>query len=224
MASKKKYRIYCQTEVCNVTGDTILDTPPDTCPNNVAHTVTAASNTVLEIYALDNLSATVAPTVNDDINLGYAVNSRWMYGTNEWICTDNSSSAAVWTRVVTGVFGTESCYAYGDAESSTTSNTYQQKLRLSIPAVPAGFYRVGWNYLSKESNRAEYKIQVQLDDTTVLMEEIPSYYYASYKQTGGFGYANLTAETHFVDLDYACNNAGGTTYIKCARLEFWRVG
>jgi hypothetical protein len=224
MANKKKYRIYCNTEVAQVEGYSILDTPPDLCPNNAAHSIIADTKVIVEIIFLDNLFATVAPTVSDDINAGYGINSRWLWGTNLWVCTDNTSGAAVWTRIVTGLFGTESCYAYSESESSTTSNTYQQKLRLSIPAIPAGTYRIGWNYLSKESNRAEYKIQVQLDDTIVLMEEIPSYYYASYKQTGGFGYADLTAATHFIDLDYACNNAGGTTYVKCSHLELWRVG
>ena len=37
-----------------------------------------------------------APTVNDDLNRGYGVNSTWVYDGRLWICTDNTSGAAVW--------------------------------------------------------------------------------------------------------------------------------
>ena len=37
-----------------------------------------------------------APTVNDDGNLGYGVNSTWVYDGRLWICTDNTPGAAVW--------------------------------------------------------------------------------------------------------------------------------
>ena len=78
MGTKKTYRIYCETEVKQVEGPTILDTPPTLCPNNPAHTVDAASKTVLEEWCIDNLEATTNPTVNDDINDGYGVGSRWI--------------------------------------------------------------------------------------------------------------------------------------------------
>ena len=37
-----------------------------------------------------------APTVNDDSNLGYGVNSTWVYDGRFYICTDNTTGAAVW--------------------------------------------------------------------------------------------------------------------------------
>ncbi len=45
-----------------------------------------------------NTSSASFPTVNDDVSLGYSVESRWLYTpTNAvFICTDNSDGAAVW--------------------------------------------------------------------------------------------------------------------------------
>ncbi len=45
-----------------------------------------------------NRSATVAPTVNDDITGGYAVGSEWNDTTadRQYVCHDNTDGAAVW--------------------------------------------------------------------------------------------------------------------------------
>ena len=50
---------------------------------------------------LNNLTATSAPTVNDDSGDGYAVGSRWRWPARglEWVADDVSSGAAVWTIV-----------------------------------------------------------------------------------------------------------------------------
>lgn len=49
-----------------------------------------------------NLSASAAPTVNDDTSLGYAVGSRWidLTGDKEYVCVDNTDGAAVWKDTV----------------------------------------------------------------------------------------------------------------------------
>jgi len=48
----------------------------------------------------DNLSASIAPTVNDDNTAGYAVGSRWIDTTNDnsYVCVDSSTGAAVWNQ------------------------------------------------------------------------------------------------------------------------------
>lgn len=50
--------------------------------------------------ALDNLSATTAPTVNDDAADGYAIGSRWTNtaADDTYECTDASLGAAVWKQ------------------------------------------------------------------------------------------------------------------------------
>jgi len=53
------------------------------------------------------LDATQAPTVNNDIDEGYAVGSRWVDVTNdkEYVCLDNTDGAAVWTETTQSVGG-----------------------------------------------------------------------------------------------------------------------
>lgn len=61
--------------------------------------------------ALDNMSATADPTVNDDVTFGYTVGSHWYnVSTDEvFVCLDDSDGAAVWRSttaaggMVTGV-------------------------------------------------------------------------------------------------------------------------
>jgi len=45
--------------------------------------------------------ATLAPTVNDDVDLGYVVGSQWYDVTADrcYICLDNSDGAAIWGEI-----------------------------------------------------------------------------------------------------------------------------
>ena len=54
----------------------------------------------------NNLAASAGPTVNDDSTTSYSVGSRWIDTTNdkEYVCLDNTATAAVWTET-TGAGG-----------------------------------------------------------------------------------------------------------------------
>lgn len=49
----------------------------------------------------DNLTATSDPTVNDDVDRGYTVGSRWFNATAKewWVCDDATANTAVWKRI-----------------------------------------------------------------------------------------------------------------------------
>jgi len=70
----------------------------------------ATARTSLGLGNVENLKvkldATQAPTVNNDVDEGYAVGSRWVDVTNdkEYVCLDNTDGAAVWTET-TGAGG-----------------------------------------------------------------------------------------------------------------------
>lgn len=59
--------------------------------------------------------ATSAPTVDDDVDLGYAVGSRWIdvTGAKEYVCLDATDGAAVWIETTAGA---------GAGEANTASN------------------------------------------------------------------------------------------------------
>jgi len=111
--------------------------------------------------------------------------------------------------------------------STTTSTTYQQKLRITTGPIEAGNYRIGWSYdWQMTSNNYNFDARVQVDDTTTIMDHVEEPQDASTAQrhyVGGFAYVTLTAATHNVDLDYRSSNASGTARIQNARLEIWRV-
>lgn len=117
--------------------------------------------------------------------------------------------------------------AASEGESSTSSTAFVQKVSITTPSIPAGRYRVGWHYEWNYASAAnDALVQVQVDDTTTLMEMIQEPADAGTDQwnnKSGFGYVDLTEATHFIDLDYRAGNALYSIAIRRARLEFWRV-
>ena len=129
------------------------------------------------------------------------------------------------TATVNNIFGSYFSQGSSDGESNTTNTGFQQKLRLTTASVPAGTYRIGWYYeWSNNGTTYDFRAQVQIDDTTTIMshnEELKDA--TTYTSQGGFYMATLTAGVHNIDLDYSSENSGNTSYIRRARLEFWRV-
>jgi len=68
------------------------------------------------------LDATQAPTVNNDIDEGYAVGSRWVDVTNdkEYVCLDNTDGAAVWTETTEAGGGATTFTGLTDTPSAYT--------------------------------------------------------------------------------------------------------
>ena len=69
------------------------------------HSVTKSQVGLSEVANLKvNLSATGAPTVNNDTSEGYGVGSRWIdvSADKEYVCLDNTDGAAVWTETTGG--------------------------------------------------------------------------------------------------------------------------
>lgn len=78
------------------------------------------------------LDATSAPTVNDDIDLGYSVGSRWINITadKEYVCLDNTDGAAVWTETTQsgGASGTSGTFVNGDLVTGKLTVTHNLTL------------------------------------------------------------------------------------------------
>lgn len=119
-------------------------------------------------------------------------------------------------------------HASSDSESSTTSATYQQKLRLTTPSLLAGTYRIGWYAeVMQSSTTDDVFCRVQIDDATDAMEiNIEIKDNTNYVPISGFYYATFgSAAVHDIDMDYRAESSPTTTsYIRRARLEIERVG
>jgi len=127
------------------------------------------------------------------------------------------------------VFGTYFNEASSEADSSTTSTAWTQKVRLTTASLPAGKYRIGWSYnLRGSSTSYSPKSQVQINDTSTIHNYLYEPKDASLNEEdaiGGFYYYDVSTggTTLNIDLDFSTENGAATTTIRRARLEFWRV-
>lgn len=128
---------------------------------------------------------------------------------------------------VTKVFGTEYHYTESESTSSTTSGTYQEKVKLTTSSLPSGNYHIEWSAEIQTTDN-DMLVRCQLDDTTLLNEpkhstgasgaEGTSTYFTS---VGGFRRLALNG-VHTIDIDYN-SDGGGTASIRRARITLWRV-
>lgn len=122
--------------------------------------------------------------------------------------------------------GTHHQEASSDGETTTTSTSWQQKLRMTTGSLPSGKYRIGWYFEGHvRSSSYDLRVQVEINDTTQLMEhrlehnDSGSDQYGSY---GGFDYYTGSGVLN-IDLDYCSSSSSGTAAFRRARLEIWRV-
>lgn len=109
--------------------------------------------------------------------------------------------------------------------SSTTSTTYQQKLRLTTPDLPAGDYKVLWyaELASANNNAANYcEARVELNDTTEVGHSV--WNYTPYEDFAGMVNGSGISGVQTIDIDYRTSDGTVTAYIRRARIAIWRVG
>ena len=141
--------------------------------------------------------------------------------------TDAGAGVADVTVSGGGIYGSEFQQASSDTESSTTATTFQQKLRMTTSSLPSGTYRVAWYYEWKHTNTShDFVGQVEINDIITIMEhkeEPQDSGDSQYHSHGGFYYHTGSGILN-VDIDYSrSSSAGGTAYIRRARLEIWRL-
>lgn len=122
-----------------------------------------------------------------------------------------------------GNFGKSYAQNSSESESSTTSSTFQQKVRLTTPSLPSGTYRIGFYYEWQKTGLTDFKSQVQVNDSITIMEGFEESVDSGNDQwfpRSGFGLYTGSGVLD-IDLDYAAN--GDTSKIRRARLEIWRV-
>jgi hypothetical protein len=111
-------------------------------------------------------------------------------------------------------------------EQTTTSTTFVNALTLTTESILAGKYRVGVSFnWAASSNSTDFEGRVQIDNVTNIFQinQEPQEAGASqYIPACGFAYVDLTSGAHVIELDFA-NEGGNTSYIRDARLEFYRV-
>lgn len=138
------------------------------------------------------------------------------------------------TSLNVSVFGAEFQTVKDESITTTVSDTFTTKLRLTTTDLPAGSYHIGWNYQwNYNQGTTDFVGQVSLDSGAKLLME----HRQEPKDVGGSGpggsnqrhqlsgYAieTLTAGVHTIDIDYAAGVAGQIAAIWNSRLVLWRV-
>lgn len=130
--------------------------------------------------------------------------------------TENSPGAA---------FGTYYEYASSDGESSTTSETYIEKLALTTQLLPAGRYRFEWQAeIQQPTNNKAMEVRARVDGTTVSESaQVTSGQPVWWAVDGFYSFVLAAPATVALDVYYKRLGNTGMAMIRRTRLHIWRV-
>ena len=124
------------------------------------------------------------------------------------------------------VFGDEYQYEEDETTSATTSGTYQSKLVLTTPNIPAGNYKgsATWE-MRNTADEAGVEARILIDGAPIneLEYEIPEDAGGEYLLFSGFKNAALTNAAHTIELEFRRTGGSGTAQIRRARIEIFRT-
>lgn len=119
----------------------------------------------------------------------------------------------------------EGLWVFSQAESSTTSPSWQNKCTLNMGNVPSGTYRIRWSFEWEvvDNDNEGGGFRVRLDDSTLIWQMDTFPIKKLHPTTESLiWYENIPAGTHHLDLEYYSNN-GREIKIRNAALDVRRV-
>lgn len=140
-----------------------------------------------------------------------------------WLLANHNPTT--WKQITDSVFGTEFNIAVDVTLSYTTSDTWVEKLKLSLTDLPAGDYVLLWSCDLISGASGTPSLRVQADDSLTLFEQENFKLPEDLKWYPFSGHAAATGwagGTHFIDIDYHSNNPNQVG-IQNARLTVWRA-
>lgn len=122
-------------------------------------------------------------------------------------------------------FGQDYNYQYSEDISSTTSTDWQNKISYTTPNLGAGTYRVCWYAEMKISNaNQKYYVRYVVDGTEYCISSGNNAGQQDYQCWTGFLNVNFaTSGTHTIQIQWKSASHQMTSYIRRARIEFWRL-
>lgn len=126
------------------------------------------------------------------------------------------------------IFGSAFSTVSDDSTSSTTSTTYQQKLRMATSSlVASAVYRIGWYYeWQYRSSTHDIRVRGQVNDATTFFEQQEEPQDIGVDQwhvgSGFYYYTASTSAPINIDIDYS-STSNNQSSIRKTRIEFWRV-
>lgn len=117
-----------------------------------------------------------------------------------------------------------------EGQSTTTSSTYQQKVRLSVSSLPLGNYILQWYAEGRNQNVGDaIEMRIQEDDSTTHAE-VRFYtgdsggtnWLDDFQPFSGHRLLESFSGSHDFDIDYR-SISGGTAEFRRARITLWRI-
>jgi hypothetical protein len=139
--------------------------------------------------------------------------------------TDPEQWGAITLAIRPAVYGDTNLVGSGvsEAESSTTSGTYQNKLTVTPTFTSGVLYRIDYQFELGASADSDANARVQVGGTTVAEMVFRNYPYAArYELQSGFYFASNLSGATAITVDYNMGY-GGTAYIRRARVMATRV-
>jgi hypothetical protein len=132
---------------------------------------------------------------------------------------------------VTGVSGVlDGHYAMDDTETSSTSESQVQKLRLTMVPRWTDYYLINFSTnVSHEDTGVFMKLRMQVNDTDTYKESALELYNFKYSDgayqiwSGSFAHPMVSGTTYNIDMDYASGDSGKAMYIKQASIAAQRL-
>lgn len=137
---------------------------------------------------------------------------------------DTGSVTDLTVAGVGGNFGTEFLQVSSEGESTTTSVTPIQKLRMTTGAgLPSANYKVMWTWELQRLTSGDAESKVDFNDGTELnWSSVESSVGSVYELFSGWKYVNMSGVNTF-DIEYNTNSGTGSAKIRRARMKMWRI-
>jgi len=144
-------------------------------------------------------------------------------GTSGQVLTTDGSGSLSFSAPV---FGSEHQEAESSGVSTTTGSTWKEKLEIVTGSLPSGKYRIGWYYEWQHTGTAgDVEVRLQVNNGPGHMNQLTETYDLGtdqWRSASGFVYKTAFSGINTIELDYR-NRTAGTTGIRKARLEIWRI-
>ncbi len=125
---------------------------------------------------------------------------------------------------VIDLFGSEYQFEVDESESTTSSTTFQNKLTLTTPVIPAGNYRGEITFeVTNDSGDKPVVTQVTLDGTPFNESFYAPKFADEYIVKTSFSNQALTNDIHDIEVNFRATSEGGTAKIRNTRIEIFRV-
>jgi len=204
------------TSVGNVDGRDV-SADGSTLDSHVGNTSNPHSVSAAQVGAIPAISS---PAHGDIIYRGASAWDRLAAGTSGYLLQSNGAGVAPsWVEATEGIVTVAN--EVSESESSTTSTSFQQKLRVTTPSLTNGLsYLIKWYCEIGAWADEDVEFRMQIDDTTTIATHSwkNNPYVTRYMPCSGFYPSSALSGVINIDMDWNNDYGFNPAYIRRARI------